>query len=309
MDTKQMEYILKIAEERNITRAAEKLHITQPALNQQLLRLERSLGVPLFYRSRTDCRPTEAGEIYLENARKILMIKQDTYRILEDMAFHQKNNLSVGFTPGRGVSMFSFVYPKFHKKYPNITVIPHELSVKKQQPLIACGELDIGFQTICENQKTNDEYIFIDFEEIYLCVPSRHPISQKSSPNFCTELELCELKNEPFVLMYKESTIRSLLDTIFSEAGFSPNVLFETANNATILSMIKNELCCGLIPAYYLQRTNLEGITCFALPSHPTIELCASFRKNTYITKAARYFISLASEYYKNCSILSKSDV
>ena len=80
MDTKQIEYILKIAEENNITHAAEKLHLTQPALNQQLLRLERELGIPLFHRSRTDWRPTRAGEIYLENARKMLQIKQETYK-------------------------------------------------------------------------------------------------------------------------------------------------------------------------------------------------------------------------------------
>ena len=66
MDLKQIEYILKIAEEQNITRAAEKLFMTQSALNQQLLKLEKELGTPLFYRSRTSCRPTPAGEIYIE---------------------------------------------------------------------------------------------------------------------------------------------------------------------------------------------------------------------------------------------------
>ena len=63
MDLILREYILKIAEEQNITRAAEKLFITQSALNQQLLKLEKELGTPLFYRSRTNCRPTHAGEI------------------------------------------------------------------------------------------------------------------------------------------------------------------------------------------------------------------------------------------------------
>lgn len=70
MDLKQLEYIIKIAEENNITRAAEKLYITQSALNQQLLRLERELGTPLFYRSRTNWHPTEAGQVYVENAKK-----------------------------------------------------------------------------------------------------------------------------------------------------------------------------------------------------------------------------------------------
>ena len=79
MDLKQIEYILKIAEEKNITHAAEKLFITQSALNQQLLKLEKELGCPLFYRSRTDWRPTPAGEIYLDAARQILILKKNAY--------------------------------------------------------------------------------------------------------------------------------------------------------------------------------------------------------------------------------------
>ena len=66
MDLRQLEYIVQIAEENNITRAAERLYITQSALNQQLLKLEKELGVSLFHRSRTDWHPTEAGEILLK---------------------------------------------------------------------------------------------------------------------------------------------------------------------------------------------------------------------------------------------------
>ena len=86
MDLKQIEYILKIAEENNITHAAEKLFITQPALNQQLLKLEKELGTPLFHRSRSNWRLTEAGEIYVKNAKQILQIKKNTYEQIRDAA-------------------------------------------------------------------------------------------------------------------------------------------------------------------------------------------------------------------------------
>ena len=78
MDTKQIEYILKIAEENNITKAAGKLFITQSALNQQLIKLEKELGTPLFHRSSTNWHLTEAGEIYGKNAKQMLQIKTDT---------------------------------------------------------------------------------------------------------------------------------------------------------------------------------------------------------------------------------------
>ena len=72
MYLKEVEYMLKIAEEQNITRAAEKLFITPSALTQQLTRLESDLGVPLFHRDRRGCIPTEAGEIYLQAAREMM---------------------------------------------------------------------------------------------------------------------------------------------------------------------------------------------------------------------------------------------
>ncbi|MDO4266836.1 MAG: LysR substrate-binding domain-containing protein [Eubacteriales bacterium] len=302
MDTKQIEYILKIAEENNITHAAQKLHLTQPALNQQLLKLERELGLQLFYRIKNNWRPTPAGELYLENARKMLQIKQDTYRMLADMADAQRGTLSVAFTPGRGSAMFSAVYPLFHQKYPEMTVEPRELSVRRQQTLIAEGELDIGFQTLCDEQRTGDAYLPIATEEIFLVLPEKHPLSQtaaaaRSAGQDRPELPVSAVRYEPFVLMYKESTIRQMIDSIFDEAGFQPNVLFETASNATILSMIRNNICCGLVPACYLKDLP-EGAACFSLPSHPTWDLVASYRKGMYLSKAARYFFQLASDFW-----------
>ena len=76
MDTRQIEYILQIAEENNITKAAEKLFITQSALNQQLLKLERELGTPLFQRTKNKWCLTDAGRIYVEGARKMMQIKK-----------------------------------------------------------------------------------------------------------------------------------------------------------------------------------------------------------------------------------------
>ena len=297
MDTKQIEYILKIAEEGTITHAAAKLFLTQPALNQQLLRLEKELGTRLFVRSRTDWRPTEAGMVYLENARKMLQLKQDTYRIIGDMVSDQRGRLSIGFTPGRGIHMFSAVYPRFHQKFPDVAVTPNELSVHKQQALISRGELDIGFMTLSEDHKTGDAYIPIAMEEIYLAVPGRHPLSSLAPETGHAILDISAVRNEPFVLMYKESTIRSLVDGIFAQAGFEPTVLFETSNNGTILTMIQSNLCCGLLPAYYVQD-DPDGITYFRLPSRPVWEVAASYRKGSYLTQAARYFIELTKELW-----------
>ena len=300
MDLKQLEYIVKIADEHSITHAAEKLYLTQSALNQQLLRLEKELGVQLFYRRKFDWRPTPAGEVYLENAREILRIKRKTYSIISDMAKTGKGRLSIGFTPGRGSEMFTHVYPAFHQEYQDIVVEPRELSVRRQQELIARNDLDIGFQTLSERQKTGDKYITLGREEIFLAIPDGHPLSQNAgkAKGSLTSIDLSLLKYEPFVLMYKESTIRAITDEIFREAGFAPNVLFETSSSNTIVSMIQSRLCCGIIPYYYI-KNKPEGICCFSLPNHPVWDIAASCCKNAYLSDAAKNFIRLAKEFWE----------
>lgn len=299
MDTKQIEYIVKIAEENNITRAAEKLYITQSALNQQLLKLEKELGTPLFHRSRTNWRPTQAGEVYLSNAREILRLKKMAYSQICDIAAIKRGKLSIGFTPGRGIRMFTGVYPDFHRQYPDIIVEPVEKSVRELQAMISDDSLDICFLTLSENNKTSDTYIDLLTEEIILAIPLGHPLGSLAAPpeKPLAVLALKELQYEPFVLMDKNSTMRSLVDSVFEEAGFTPNVLFETKNNNTISTMIQTNLCCGLVPYYYIKDGH-DGMACFSLPSHPTWKISACHKRDGYLSDAAKCFIQLAKEYW-----------
>ena len=111
MDTRQMEYIIQISEERSITKAAEKLFITQSALNQQLQKLEKELGLPLFVRTRSDWHLTPAGEIYVNTARQILNLKKDAYSQIQDLKESGNRRISLGLIPERGVNMFTAIYP------------------------------------------------------------------------------------------------------------------------------------------------------------------------------------------------------
>jgi DNA-binding transcriptional LysR family regulator len=299
MELKQVEYILKIAEENNITHAAEKLFITQSALNQQLLKLEKELGTPLFHRNRNNWSLTEAGEVYVKNARELLRIKKSTYDQIRDISNIQKGTLSIGYTPARGIRMFGSVYPAFHSVFPDITVIPTEGRVRELQPMIANDSLDIAFLTLNRSDFTGDEYIKLLDEEIYLIIPQEHPLSRYAAPvgEPRATLDINLLRNEPFVLMDKSSTMRETIENIFHETGFHPRVLFETKDNPTILLQVRSNICCSLVPAYYL-RNNPEGIACFALPSHPTWQVCACHKKGRYLSDAAKYFIELAKNYW-----------
>lgn len=297
MDLKQVEYIVEIANECNITKAAKKLFLTQSALNQQLLKLERELQTPLFYRSRTNWHLTPAGEVYIKGAKELLRIKKETYRIISDIAETKRGNLSVGFTPGRGIPMFTNVYPKFHKTYPDIVVTPVEASVKKQQLMIENGDLDLGFLTLSDNQKKRiNRYIDICEEDICFAVPKSDPAADLVI--FPEEIsDITPFRDRPFVLMYKESSFRPLTDSIFQKAGFSPKVLFETSSIPAIVTIIESGICCGIIPYLYLKGKEKALRYCY-LPGRPTWKICACYGNQSYLGKPAKAFIRLAADYW-----------
>ena len=300
MDLKQLEYIVKIAEENSITKAAEQLYITQSALNQQLLKLENELGTQLFHRSKNDFRLTEAGNIYVSYAKRIIQLKHEAYGILNDLANNKTGHLRIGLTPERGLQMFVAVYPKFYKWYPKLTIEPLEISVKKQVSMISNGYLDLGFVTLQKREKEGYEYVHIKDEELFLAVPSSHPLArQANAPGEPpAEMDLEYFKHERFALMFKESTMREVIDELFREAGFLPDILFESSSNHTLHTMVKNNLCCTILPEIYAVED--DKVAYFRLPSRPVWEICAVYKKGSYLTKAGKDFINMASLFWNS---------
>ena len=110
MELRQLEYIVAIADQGNITKAAESLFITQSGLNQQLIKLEQELGIQLFYRDKHHLQMTAAGKVYVENAREIMNIKKNTYNILSDMKNNTVGEITLGLTLEHGIDLFTFVF-------------------------------------------------------------------------------------------------------------------------------------------------------------------------------------------------------
>lgn len=112
-----------------------------------------------------------------------------------------------------------------------------------------------------------------------------------------TEISLDYFKKDRFVLMTRGSTMRNLINPLFKAAGYSPNVLFESASNFTLRSIVKRRIGCTILPAIYACPD--DEIAYFYLPSRPSWELSAVYKKGSYQMRAARDFIQLAQEYWQ----------
>lgn len=301
MNVRSIEYVIQIADAGNIAAAAERLFLTPSALDQQLLKLEKELGTKLFVRSKKALVPTQAGEVYLKYGRKIVQLKTEAYQIINDYAEIAQGRFSVGLTPERGMEMFVAVYPRFYIRYPSVTIQPQEIGSSRQLDLLEEEKLDVGFVAMNRPPERNLLFDPIHTEQLLLVVPNLHPWSemgrkeqdQTGEPPFAN---LRQFKEEPFALMTPDSTQRLIIDEYFKEAGFVPHIVLETASNHTLLAMVKNCMCCAIVPSHYVHPD--EDYICFSLEGMPKWTTFVCHKKGRYIGKAVRTFIEMAREFW-----------
>ena len=298
MDMRQLTYIVTIADEGGVTRAAAKLFVTQSALDQQLIKLENELGVQLFIRARNSFALTRAGEVYVDYARRILSLKNEAYMRIADMADQQRGTLSIAFAPERGMEMFAAVYPVFYDQYPEITVIPREISVKKQLELLKKEELDLCFVYMPDASIPGVVCEKLAEEEFVLITPKNHPLAKKAgkSGKKLKTVKAQDMEYLTYSIMYRESTQRDVLDPMFKKFGIKPNIFLETGSNRANISMAEKGLSCSVVPYFYAR--NNERVAIFRIQGRPSWQIYACWRSGQYKSKAAERFIALARNYF-----------
>jgi len=293
MDLKQLEYIVGIAEEKNITKAAKKLYITQSALNQTLLKLEKEIGEPLFERSKLNLYLTEIGKIYVEQAKKILEIRKETYEKIDEIKGDYNSIIRVGLTPERGMLMFLSIYPIFHEIYPNIKIEALELSVEEQHEMIEERKLDIGFVNVAESQKKSNIYQEIRKEKLVLAIPNKIFKNLKSKN---IQDILNEIVKEDFVMLPQNTTIRKVIDEYLKKYQLFPKILFESKNSSLLIKMVESQLVCTIVSEIHAIKSN--DIEYILLDNFPYLDYSVMFKKDKFLTTPIKKFINLAKEYW-----------
>ena len=299
MDLRQIENIIAIEQEQSISRAAEKLFLTQSALNQQLLRLEKELGTPLFERRKHSMIPTFAGKLYLATAHRMVDMKKETYKIIWDISEENAGEISVAYSPERGSLMFSEIYPVFHKRYPHVTFRIHEAHVKKMEQLLLQKEVTLACLTYFgEGKNAALEYVETCQELMVLGLPASHPLAHlagKESWKYFPEIDLTLLQNDSFALISKLTKMRDMIDDCFRQAGFIPNILFESASTSTVVNMVKNQVCAAFFPQSYVDPS--LPIVYFTTRPRKSWMQCVAYLKGEYLTAPEKYFIELVGMY------------
>lgn len=287
--------MLAIAQEQSISKAAAKLYVTQSALNQQLLKLEKELGTPLFERKNHTMVPTFAGRTYLEAGQKMVDLKESTYKIIHDITEETTGVISVAFTPERGATMFTEVFPLFQERYPNIQFNIREGRVKTMEQMVLQRQVSFAISTSAPGFN-NPDLKYIDFlrEDLVLMVPATHPLAYMAGPRnheTLPQIDIRLFKNDRFVLPSKETRLRQLVDRMLRANDLRLNSIFESSSTGTVVRMIRNQLCLGFVPRSYAKPD--DSVVYFTTSPREYWMRCILMLPDTHITKAEQFFIDL----------------
>ena len=298
LDFKILEYIIAIADTGSVTKAAEHLYISQSGLNQQLIKTEKALGTPLFYRSKKEMRPTHAGMIYIENARRILKMAQNCVTQIHDLSENPCGTISYGLPYEHGADLFIDISGEFTRKFPNVSVTLLEQTVREMQDKVQTDRLDLAFIMMKEKPSPQYfDYAHLCTEQLVLGVPKKHPLARYAAPpNMPLEtIELERFQHDKFAFMFAGSTMRDVIDPLFEDAGFTPDIRYETHMNNVLYHLVSKGLCCTIMPQSYAQRDNSS--VWFYLEGNPHWEWYIIFSKTRVLSSADKYLIHLSQEY------------
>ena len=249
MDVGQLRYFSKIVEHRSFTRAAEDCLVSQPALSQQIGKLERELGQPLFERQGRTIRLTPAGQLLHDKAEQILFLVEDAKRRITDDG--ETGQICIGAVPTVAPYMLPVVLRKVGDQFPKASMVVSEDSSEKLMKRVSNGEVDLGFLTAPAKSK----YLQVEtlFEEpLCLAVPANHRLAEKDA------ISLEDVSEEPFVFLGDTHCLTDSIASFCNGNSFQPIGTTRIEQLITVQNLVAMGHGLSFVPAM-ATRQNVDG--------------------------------------------------
>jgi LysR family transcriptional regulator, hydrogen peroxide-inducible genes activator len=253
----QLRYFRAVAATGSFTRAAEQQHVAQPALSQQIMKLEAELGAKLFDRFPRFVRLTRFGEAFLPKAGSILDQIGDARREIQEMACDELGSevgeVSIGAIPTIAPYLLPPVLSRFSRQHPGIKVNVVEEITSVLLDRLRDGALDMALAAlpVPGPDLASEELLR---EPLYLVVPARHRLASSGIRASRGIEDLREIESEPFLLLKEGHCFRENTLQACRRSRMHPNVVFESGQFSTILGMVSAGMGVSVVPAMAVEK-------------------------------------------------------
>ncbi|MEA0565903.1 LysR family transcriptional regulator [Lysinibacillus irui] len=253
MDIKQLHYFIAVSEHMNFSKAAERLHISQPSLSNAIKKLEEEIGSPLLERNTRNLQLTEAGEVLFERA-KVIVKNMEVLKIeMDEVIIHGTREITIGVMESIK-HWLPKVIANYKKDYPEMIIhLVDILGSKRVKKSLKSYKTHL----IITNQLMDDPELEVKtlYEERLVAVlPLHHPLAKKE------KVTISDISEEPFIISTEGfQTRHDILDT-FEQAGKNIHIQFEIERFETAVSLVRENLGVTILPENYLQGPTAKTI-------------------------------------------------
>lgn len=285
MELRHLRYFITVAEELHFGRAAQRLHIAQPALSQQIRQLEEMLGFPLFDRDKHQVELTAPGRVFLDEARLILIQLQRACDIAERVHVGASGRLIIGFV-GSATYHIIPLLRAYREQYPLVHIVLQQMKTLEQLQALHEKRIDIG---LIRPIRTNPDIsqAVIHHEALMVALPDHHPLAAKET------ISMSDLTNEPFIMtpIRPGSSYYEVVMQYCHDADFKPNIVLEAPEFLTIVAFVAHGMGIALVPESFWQQQNIGVIYRKIEAAKPLLELAVAWRTSA-TSQVVQEFIS-----------------
>jgi DNA-binding transcriptional LysR family regulator len=290
MELRHLRYFVTVAEELHFGRAALRLSIVQPSLSQQIRQLEDELGFPLFYRTKRYVELTDAGKVFLSEARQVLAQVQEAKRSAQRAARGEVGRLVIGYISSSTYDLLPQMLRLYRERFPEVEVGLRELTTQEQIRALEEEYIQVGLLRLPISAPWVNVEV-VRREPIVCVLPEGHPLTMRE------QIEVSLLAHEPFVLQSSQrgAGYYVQLMKLCLVAGFSPNVIQEVTEMHTIVSLVAAGMGVSLVP---LSARNIrsQGVVYLELEGATTLtEMAVAWHRDTR-SELVQNFLAVARE-------------
>jgi DNA-binding transcriptional LysR family regulator len=254
MELRHLYYFIAVAEELHFSRAAERLHISQPPLSQQIRSLEDELGVKLFERTKRQVHLTEAGKVFLERSYLVLAQLEQAIAVTQRIGRGEVGRLAIGFVDSATYTVLPEILRIFREQFPAVELRLHEMTTAQQIQALHHKQVDIGIVRSAISESGLSVECLLQ-ESLVLALPETHPFSAQ------TTVSLSALADELFILFPAKMgpILYEQIIHMCQQAGFRPKVAQEAVQMQTIIGLVAAGLGIAIVPAS-MQNFHRSGV-------------------------------------------------
>ena len=287
MELRQLEYFQMASRLKNITRAAQRLRVSQPNITVAIKKLEAELGVQLFDRSQKQLTLTPEGTVFLKRIELALRNIDEAVLEVNDYKQLQKGTIKIGIPPMMGAYLFPKVFSVFRHLHPNLEVLLFEEGSLSIREKLESDELDFGI-IIVPDSTPNLNVLRMSRSQLMVCVSQKSSLASK---NWITPKDIA---SSDLIMMKEGSYLRQIVQSKLSALKITPRTVLESGQIVTIKGLVAHEV--GI--AFLLDFICEDSYEIKAIPFYNPIfvDIGLAWKKEKYVSKAAQAFIDFCKE-------------